>query len=84
MRMVRYAVWLARRWNDPAFRAGWPHFGTVEYWESETRDLEEQVKVILSDNADDRAVGGAINAQVNDKDPEHLTNKDYFWDWEDE
>lgn len=82
--MVRYAVWLARRWHDPAFRVGWPHFGTVEFWESETRDLEEQVKVIRSEIADDRAIGGVVKAVMSDEEPEHLTNKDYFWDWEGE
>lgn len=84
MRMVRYAVWLARRWHDPAFRVGWPHFGTDEFWESETRDLEEQVKVIRSEIADDRAIGGVVKAVMSDEEPEHLTNKDYFWDWEGE
>ena len=84
MRMVRYAVWLARRWHDPAFRAGWPHFGTFEYWEGETRDLEEQVSVILAENVDSRTVGTVANVLPSGVVPEDLTNKDYFWDWEGE
>jgi Ser/Thr protein kinase RdoA (MazF antagonist) len=71
LRMVRYAVWLARRWDDPAFKAGWPHFGTTAYWEGETRDLEEQVEAMRADTG---------TAEVG---AEALTNKDYFWDWED-
>lgn len=83
MRMVRYAVWLARRWHDPAFRAGWPHFGTFEYWEGETRDLEEQLKVIRKDVDGDTVLagdGGALRAD--EESAEELTNKDYFWDWD--
>ncbi len=38
-RFVWYAAWIARRWDDPAFPSAFPHFGTLEYWEKETRDL---------------------------------------------
>lgn len=83
MRMVRYAGWLARRWHDPAFKAGWPHFGTDDYWRLETEDLEEQVALIQATKAGGRvaadpASGLAIEAE------ETLSNKDYFWDWEEE
>ncbi len=82
MRMVRYAVWLARRWHDPAFRAGWPHFGSFEYWEGETRDLEEQLQVIRQESGP-AASGESVTATEAGTDaPEELTNKDYFWDWE--
>lgn len=84
LRMVRYAAWLARRWHDPAFRAGWPHFGTFEYWEGETRDLEEQVSVIVSENRDNPVVGSITETLSTDDAAEELTNKDYFWDWEDD
>ena len=50
LRLVRYAVWLARRWHDPAFRIGWPHFGTFEYWDGETRDLEDQLEVVKKES----------------------------------
>ncbi len=84
LRLVRYAGWLARRWHDPAFRAGWPHFGTGEYWERETGDLEEQL-VAVREAADSAAVpagaepGGRVAPMA---DEELLSNKDYFWDWE--
>jgi Ser/Thr protein kinase RdoA (MazF antagonist) len=82
LRLVRYAVWLTRRWDDPAFKAGWPHFGTFEYWEGETRDLEDQVGSIRDalGDSDRGAVGGTL-APVGAAE-EALTNKDYFWDWE--
>lgn len=82
LRLVRYAVWLARRWDDPAFRAGWPHFGTLEYWEGQTRDLEEQVEVIRAEaRARDRPIEGA-HVPSDEAPAEPLTNRDYFWDWE--
>lgn len=84
LRLVRYAVWLARRWHDPAFRAGWPHFGTFEYWEGETRDLEDQLEVVTKESE----LGGESTAAAeldSDREVEELlTNKDYFWDWEEE
>lgn len=84
MRMVRYAVWLARRWHDPAFRAGWPHFGSFEYWEAETRDLEEQWQVILDESRSDTQSDRDADAHLAKPVEEELTNKDYFWDWEGE
>jgi Ser/Thr protein kinase RdoA (MazF antagonist) len=82
LRMVRYAVWLARRWHDPAFRAGWPHFGTLEYWEGETRDLEELLGVIRSENRGEVSLAGSDEALLGAGVVDELTNKDYFWDWE--
>ena len=82
LRLVRYAVWLARRWHDPAFRAGWPHFGTVEYWEGETRDLEEQLEVIRREDETGAAEGEVVDLPTEDGPEEPLSNSDYFWDWE--
>ncbi|MCP3957540.1 MAG: serine/threonine protein kinase [bacterium] len=84
LRLVRYTGWLARRWDDPAFRAGWPHFGTDEYWERETSDLEEQLAEIRRSLARHPASGPlADHASVAPlPEEEALTNKDYFWDWE--
>jgi Ser/Thr protein kinase RdoA (MazF antagonist) len=48
MRFVWYAAWIARRSDDAAFQAAFPHFGSESYWEHETRDLEEQLERILS------------------------------------
>ena len=73
-RFVWYPAWIARRWEDPAFPAAFPHFGTAQYWESETRDLEEQLRR-LAREAD--APEGLRPAA--DPEPE-LTNADLFWD----
>jgi Ser/Thr protein kinase RdoA (MazF antagonist) len=78
LRLVRYAGWLARRWYDPAFRAGWPHFGTEEYWRGETETLEEQVRAIAGEVA---GGDGLATAGVPARE-ELLDNRDYFFDWE--
>lgn len=45
LRYIHYAAWIARRWNDPAFPASFPHFDTERYWDQEVRDLEEQAEL---------------------------------------
>jgi Ser/Thr protein kinase RdoA (MazF antagonist) len=47
LRIIHYATWIARRWEDAAFRRVFPNFGTVRYWQQETQDLMEQLSVIL-------------------------------------
>jgi Ser/Thr protein kinase RdoA (MazF antagonist) len=46
LRFVHYTTWVARRWDDPAFPIAFPEFGTHQYWEDETLDLEEQLRQI--------------------------------------
>ena len=43
LRMVHHSAWLARRWDDPAFKAGFPWFGQANYWAQRTTELREQV-----------------------------------------
>ena len=81
LRIVHYAAWLARRWHDPAFPAAWPHFGTAEYWERETQDLEEQLAVIRGEMTPEEAEAHLTEESAQEEEPT-LTNKDYFWDWE--
>ncbi len=50
LRYVRYAGWIARRWKDPAFPRSFPHFNSEVYWEKETLDLEEQLRIIRGMN----------------------------------
>ena len=45
MRRIHYAAWVTRRWHDPIFPRTFPQFGTESYWEEETRDLEEIVRI---------------------------------------
>ncbi|MBI5837588.1 MAG: serine/threonine protein kinase [Candidatus Eisenbacteria bacterium] len=47
LRIIHYSAWIARRWEDAAFKRVFPHFGTVRYWQQETQDLMEQLSVIL-------------------------------------
>ncbi len=72
-RFVFYAAWIAKRWEDPAFPAAFPHFGTQDYWERETQDLEQQLERVLR-GADARDGEPAESAE-----PE-LSNEDFFWD----
>jgi Ser/Thr protein kinase RdoA (MazF antagonist) len=46
LRMVHYAAWLARRWDDPAFPMAFPWFGEARYWERHTAELEEQLNTL--------------------------------------
>ncbi len=43
LRLLHYAYWLARRWDDPAFPAAFPWFGTQRYWQDRVLELREQV-----------------------------------------
>ncbi|WP_333841587.1 serine/threonine protein kinase [Pelomicrobium sp.] len=42
LRMIHYAGWLARRWDDPAFPAAFPWFNTPRYWQEHLLHLREQ------------------------------------------
>ncbi len=43
LRMIHYAAWLARRWNDPAFPRAFTWFNTTRYWEDHVLSLREQL-----------------------------------------
>lgn len=43
LRLIHYAAWLARRWDDPAFPAAFPWFGSPRYWQERIEELREQV-----------------------------------------
>jgi len=42
LRMMHYAAWLAKRWQDPAFPLAFPWFNTDRYWEDHVLELREQ------------------------------------------
>lgn len=42
LRMMNYAAWLARRWQDPAFPRSFPWFNTERYWSEHILELREQ------------------------------------------
>jgi Ser/Thr protein kinase RdoA (MazF antagonist) len=43
LRLIHYSAWIARRWNDPAFPAAFPWFGTQRYWQDRILELREQI-----------------------------------------
>lgn len=42
LRIMHYAAWVARRWEDPAFRTAFPWFDTPRYWDEHILTLREQ------------------------------------------
>ncbi len=76
LRYIHYSAWIAKRWEDPSFPNAFPHFGTDEYWEKETTDLE-RLAYQLPIPTEERS---ASPTQAKE---EELTNKDFFWDMED-
>jgi len=43
LRLLHYSAWIARRWDDPAFPAAFPWFGTQRYWQDRILELREQI-----------------------------------------
>jgi Ser/Thr protein kinase RdoA (MazF antagonist) len=46
MRLMHYAAWLARRWDDPAFPRAFPWFAESKFWEQHVLDLREQLAAV--------------------------------------
>lgn len=42
LRIIHYAAWLAKRWNDPAFPIHFPFFNTEYYWQELLQSLLTQ------------------------------------------
>jgi Ser/Thr protein kinase RdoA (MazF antagonist) len=42
MRLMNYSAWLAKRWDDPAFKQAFPWFNTGRYWSEQILILREQ------------------------------------------
>jgi Ser/Thr protein kinase RdoA (MazF antagonist) len=42
LRIMHYAAWLARRWEDPAFKLAFPWFNSLRYWDEHVLSLREQ------------------------------------------
>ncbi|MBS1960153.1 MAG: serine/threonine protein kinase [Bdellovibrionales bacterium] len=69
LRMIHYATWVAKRYNDPAFKRAFPQFESPRYWEELTYDLEKQM---------DRILGPVGGGRAKDED-----EFEGFWDDED-
>jgi Ser/Thr protein kinase RdoA (MazF antagonist) len=46
LRIMHYAAWIARRWEDPAFRIAFPWFNTPRYWDEHLLALREQSALV--------------------------------------
>ena len=46
MRIIHYAGWLAKRWNDPAFPRAFPWFNTEQFWGEHILQLKEQLAIL--------------------------------------
>jgi Ser/Thr protein kinase RdoA (MazF antagonist) len=43
LRLIHYAAWIARRWDDPAFPVAFPWFDTQRFWQDHVLGLREQI-----------------------------------------
>ncbi len=46
LRIMHYAAWLARRWDDPAFKIAFPWFDSQRYWDEHILTLREQAALM--------------------------------------
>jgi Ser/Thr protein kinase RdoA (MazF antagonist) len=46
LRIMHYAAWIARRWEDPAFELAFPWFDTQRYWDDHILALREQAALM--------------------------------------
>ncbi len=46
LRILHYAAWLARRWDDPAFPMHFPWFNSQRYWQDHILTLREQLAAL--------------------------------------
>lgn len=46
LRLIHYYGWLAKRWDDPAFKIAFPWFNTQRAWEDHILNLREQAALI--------------------------------------
>ncbi|OGS99892.1 MAG: stress response serine/threonine protein kinase YihE [Gallionellales bacterium RIFCSPLOWO2_12_FULL_59_22] len=46
LRLIHYAAWIARRWDDPAFPTAFPWFNTQRYWQDRILELREQIALM--------------------------------------
>jgi len=49
LRYLRYAAWIATRWDDPAFGRAFPDFGSERYWQQQVADLHEQIAQLTAE-----------------------------------
>jgi Ser/Thr protein kinase RdoA (MazF antagonist) len=46
LRLIHYSAWLAKRWDDPAFKVAFTWFNTQQYWQDRILELREQIALM--------------------------------------
>jgi Ser/Thr protein kinase RdoA (MazF antagonist) len=46
LRIIHFNAWIGKRWEDPAFKRVFVHYGTPQYWNEQVQDLREQLGTI--------------------------------------
>ena len=46
LRMIHFSAWIARRWEDCAFKMAFPDFGTEHYWQEQIEALALQLEKV--------------------------------------
>lgn len=46
LRLIHYSAWIAKRWEDPAFKRIFTNFGSLPYWQEQTGYLEDLLALI--------------------------------------
>ena len=49
--MIHHSAWIAERWDDPAFPAAFPWYGSAAYWSQQATQLREQCERMSGDEA---------------------------------
>ena len=57
LRIMHYAAWIARRWQDPAFQRAFPWFSDRRYWDDHILALREQAALMLEPPLEWRTTG---------------------------
>ena len=50
LRMINYSAWIAKRYDDPAFKNAFPFFESPNYWEGQINDLRQQQYLLEQTN----------------------------------
>ena len=53
LRMIHFSAWIARRWEDSAFKMGFPAFGTERYWQEQIEALALQLEKVQEQRGGD-------------------------------
>jgi Ser/Thr protein kinase RdoA (MazF antagonist) len=52
LRMIHFSAWIARRWEDSAFKLAFPDFRSERYWQEQIEALALQLEKLQSQSTD--------------------------------